>query len=384
MQTPDPSDRLLEGVHQSLDRLTVPLYGQTSSFTILPSLLSGQDEIITFSASFPDHLLSNQVEDKTHTNNNTVPALELQSFYTLTARPLSHSSQLPFQEILAKNFTSAEAHDLVPSNTVTCGKANGGRTSPQPSTITGESSSLSDSPSSSRRSSWATSISTRLGDNDVDHSDFDYAKHAAEPDQNTEEIELIDEYQHYCQLIELGDPRNRRGRDSMAQKPVEEGCNEVNAPRTATPDAGDLDVALAVEASGKAGSDDSNAPPMQAGLDAREERMQQESMQPETQSALDSENNSTPPSTPAEAAAWAHSYCDADPESTKLKILTDDRGREYVLYHDCFHCVPIDLAPEFIGMIQEEDDGYGSATETCEASRDGAKLGTIPEEEDEG
>lgn len=116
----------------------------------------------------------------------------------------------------------------------------------------------------------------------------------------------------------------------------------------------------------------------------RPESMQPESMQLGTLSALDSQDKSIPPSTPAEAAAWAHSYCDADPESTKLKILTDDRGREYVLYHDCFHCVPIELAPELIEMIQDEDDGYGSATETCEAARDGAKLGTIPEEEDEG
>lgn len=124
---------------------------------------------------------------------------------------------------------------------------------------------------------------------------------------------------------------------------------------------------------------------MQAGSDPGEEPLQTESMQLEAQSALDCQDKSTPPSTPAEAAAWAHSYCDADPESTKLKILTDERGREYVLYHDCFHCVPIELAPEFIGMThQEEDDGYGSATETSEAARDGAKLGTIPEEEDEG
>lgn len=50
--------------------------------------------------------------------------------------------------------------------------------------------------------------------------------------------------------------------------------------------------------------------------------------------------------------------------------------------------MPIDLAPEFAEDFEEEedddDDGYGSATEACDASGDGDKLGTIPEEENEG
>lgn len=385
MQASDPADCVLGGVQQSDDLLTPPVYAQTSPLTILPPLLSGQDEMVPFRTSFPDHLLSDQVGGKTYTNNDTDSVLEPHSVCTLIARPLSHSSQLPFHAILGSKLTSTEAPDLGPTFTITTSSLSGGRTSPQPSTITTESfSSLSDSPNSSRRSSWATSISTHLGDDDIIQSNLDDAKRTAEPDLNTDEIELIDEYQHYCQLIELGDPQNRRDRDFMVQEPVEEVRNEAAAPETAIQAAGDLGVALAIEASGDIAIDDSKAAPMPAVSDPREQRMQQESMQSETQSALDSENKSTPPSTPAEAASWAHSYCDADPESTKLKILTDDRGREYVLYHDCFHCVPIELAPEFIGMVQDEDDGYGSATETCEAARDGAKLGTIPEEEDEG
>ncbi|KAK7701683.1 hypothetical protein SLS64_010131 [Diaporthe eres] len=224
-----------------------------------------------------------------------------------------------------------------------------------------------------------------ITNDDNDQSDLDHTKITADTDRNTDKIELIDEYQHYCQLIELGNPQNRRDRNFVPQKPVEDGHNDMATPGPATQAAGDLAIAVTFEACGDTASEDPKAPPMQSASDPQEELMQPEGMQLEAQSDLDSENNSTAPSTPAEAAAWAHSYCDADPESAKLKILTDDRGREYVLYHDCFHCVPIELAPEFIGMThQEEDDGYGSATETSEAAKDGAKLGTIPEEEDEG
>lgn len=386
MQISDPVDCVLKGAKQSVDRLTTPRCEQTPSFTATPSLLIDQDGMVPFCASFPDHLLFDQIEDKPHTSNDTVRVVEPHSLCTLVARPLSQGSQLPFHATLGTTFTS------------TSDKEHGGRISPLLSTISGESSfSLPDSPNSSRRSSWATSISTHLGEDDVDTSNLDLAKLAAEPDQTPDEIDIIDEYQHYCQLIELGDPQSRRARDFQPQKPVEESRNEATTPDAATQAVGDLEVALVVEASGDITTDDPKAPPMPAGSDTREERMEPESMQPEslqseslqseslqpdTQSDVDSESKNTPPSTPAEAAAWAHSYCDADPESTKLKVLMDDRGKEYVLYHDCFHCVPIDLSPEFMGMSQDEDDGYGSETETCD--RDGAKLGTIPEEENEG
>lgn len=390
MQTPDPADCVLKGAKQGVDHLTTPRCEQTPSFTATPSLLIDQDGMVPFCASFPDHLLFDQIEDKPYTSNDTVQVVEPRSLCTLVARPLSQGSQLPFHATLGTTFTSTETPDLGPTNTITFSKEHGGRTSPLLSTISGESSfSVPDSPISSRRSSWATSISTHLGEDDIDQSNFDFAKPAAESDQTPDEIEIIDQYEHYCELIELGDPQNRRDRNFQPQTPVEDGGNDAATPETATEAVGDLEVALAVEASEDITTDDPKVPPMPAGSDTREERIQSESMQPEsvqpdTQPDLDSESKSTPPSTPAEAAAWAHSYCDADPESTKLKVLMDDRGKEYVLYHDCFHCVPIELSPEFMGMSQDEDDGYGSETETCEAGGDGAKLGTIPEEENEG
>ncbi|KKY37736.1 hypothetical protein UCDDA912_g02250 [Diaporthe ampelina] len=210
---------------------------------------------------------------------------------------------------------------------------------------------------------------------DQTHLDADVAEPKDDDITNHDiyEDELIHAYQHYCELIDVGDPQNCRDKDFSAQKPDQEEDNGVVTAGTATHGAG----GLAVEASGDMVSDNPCEPMTHA-----ESVPQEDSMQPGSRSTLNNEIKITPLSTPAEAAAWAHSYCDADPESTKIKILTDDGGKEYVLYHDCFHCVPIDLAPELI-HITEEDDGYGSAPETCETAKDGTKLGTIPEDENE-
>lgn len=399
IQPSDSANCMLEGTNQSTSRLPAPSDEQASSFTTLPPLLSDEDEIVPFSALFPDHLLSDQVEDVTDTINDTVPFLALPSLCPLIGRPLSYDSQVPFDELLGGNFATAiKAHHFSLLTDDTPSEENNGRTSPHPSTASRDSfSSLFDTPNSSRRSSWATSISTHLGDDDSAQSTLGEGKPTAESDQSTDDIELINEYHHYNQLIELGDPQNPRDRDFISQQPIEERYNEVALPEKATRDVGDPGD----DARGARVSDDSKTSITEAGSDAQQgrrqadvmqtesiqsDRMPSESMHSDTQLTLESESKSTPPSTPAEAAAWAHSYCDADPESVKLKVLTDAYDREYVLYHDCFHCVPIELAPEFADVFQEEeyDDGYGSATETCDAGIDGTKLGTIPEEENEG
>jgi hypothetical protein len=183
--------------------------------------------------------------------------------------------------------------------------------------------------------------------------------------------ELIHGYEHYCDLIDVGHPENSRDRDFVAPLPDREGSNGAATADT-NPQAAGLPT---LEVGGDEASDLQGPCAMHVEPDRSEELPQQ-------QASTNSEK--AVPSTPAEAAAWAHSYCEADPESAKLKILKDERGREYVLYHDCFHCVPIELAPEFMHVSQEEDDGYGSATEASESARDGTKLGTIPEEENEG
>lgn len=394
IQIPDSTDCMLEKVNQSADSLTALANEQASSFSILPSLLGNEVESIPFRAMFPDYLISDQVEGIVDANDNAVPALELPSLCPLVIRPLSFDSQGPFDGFFGSNFTATiKAHDFKLLNKDTPITYNDGRTSPESSTISRDSfSSLSDSPYSSRRSSWATSISTHLGDDDIDKCTLGYEKPTAESDQSTDDIELINEYQHYNQLIELGDPQNCRDRDFIPQQRVEGRHNEVALPAKDTHITNDL----ADDASGVKVNDDLRTPittPItQAGSDAQEDSMQAEdmqlqSMQPDTEPNLDSESINTPPSTPAEAVAWAHSYCEEKSESVKLKVLRDGNDREYVLYHECFHCVPIELAPEFADDFQEEDDdddGYGSATEACDAGRDEAKLGTIPEDENEG
>ena len=345
-----------------------------SSFPILHPFLTGKEEMFAFRALFPAHLLLMQVDEIPHTNTNTVSVLEAKSLFHLDLLPPSHGSEVPVH-MLGNKTTSTETYDLGLLTAGTPSFGYGGRNSPQPSITAREySSSLSDGMNSSRRSSWATSISTHLGDDDHGHPGLDCAKLTGEPDHDIYEDELIHAYQHYCELIDVGDPQNCRDKDFSAQKPDQEEDNGVVTAGTATHGAG----GLAVEASGDMVSDNPCEPMTHA-----ESVPKEDSMQPGSRSTLNNEIKITPLSTPAEAAAWAHSYCDADPESTKIKILTDDGGKEYVLYHDCFHCVPIDLAPELI-QITEEDDGYGSAPETCEAAKDGTKLGTIPEDENEG
>lgn len=394
MQTPHLADCVLMDANQSTVVLTAPSYEQVSPCTILPSLGSGQGTMVPFRAFFPDHLLSNEVDDLPDTKGDSIPILEGRPLCQLHTRPLSHDYQISGQDILGNTIATTESDGLSSLSVGTLNKEDGGRTSPHPSTTTGESfSTLPNSPYSSRRSSWATSISTHLGEDDDDDSNLDDTRIPMKPDQNTDGIELMHEYQHYRHLIELGNSHDRRDRDFVAHEPVEERIYEVTTPESLTQAAGEL----AGEARGGITSSvDAEASTMQAASGLVEETMepksaciQPESMQPGSQTTHNSESGSesAPPATPAEAAAWAHSFCDVDPESVKLKVLTDDSGREYVLYRDCFHCVPIESAPEFIEVEEDDDyddDGYGSANETCEAVIDDVKLGTIPEEEDEG
>lgn len=365
MQAPVVGDSVHGGTRQSADHLTAPVSEQVSSFTISSSYLGDEDQMAPFSALFPHYLLSDAGEDILKTSKIAVPVLETSSLRHLNTQ----SIQMPFDQILDINTTSTGAHDLDRLNAGTPSNEDGGRASPQPSTVSREhSEDLFDSLDSSRRSSWATSISTYRDDGDSGESN----KPSAEPYQNVDKVELIHEYDYYCELIDVGHPQNCRDRDFIAPLPEQEGDNEVLTAKLDNQSAGGpiilvhRDIACGCP----------ETPATQAAPD-----LQEKPAQPEASTDSEMERR---PSTPAEAAAWAHSYCDADPESAKLKILKDERGREYVLYHDCFHCVPIELAPEFAHVVDEEDDGYGSATETSETAKDGTKLVTIPEEEDEG
>ena len=368
IQTSVQADYVLGDARESVGRLTDPANKESSSFTIPPSYLYNKGEVVPFSALFPDHLLSDSADGIPQTSIDCVPVFETRFPFHLNVS----RGQVPFVPILGNNYTSIEAHDLSSLNAGTSTKEDGGQTSPQLSAISSEhSDGLSDSPHSSRRSSWATSISAHHEDGDHDQSNLGCAKATVEPSQYMDTREPTHGYEHYCDLIDVGHPENSRDRDFVAPPPDREGSNKAATADT-DPQAAGLPTA---EASGDEASDLHGPCAMHAELDRSEELPQQ---------PASTNSEKAVPSTPAEAAAWAHSYCEADPESAKLKILKDERGREYVLYHDCFHCVPIELAPEFMHVVQEEDDGYGSATEASETARDGTKLGTIPEEENEG
>lgn len=365
MQTPVAADYVHGDARQSVHRLTTPMNEQVSSFRISPSYLDEGDQMAPFSALFPHHLLSDAADDIPKTSSDAGSLLVTSTLGHLNTQ----SSQMPFGRILGINITSTEADDVGHRNVGTPSNEDGGRASPQPSTISGEySEGLSDSLNSSRRSSWATSISTYPEDGDNTESN----KLTAESKEDMDKIELIHEYDCYCEFIDVGQPQNCRDRDFTAPLPEEEGGKEGLTEEFGSQSSGGPTISVHRDIA----CDYPKAPTTQAEMYRQGKRTQPEAP---TDSEVDRR-----PSTPAEAAAWAHSHCDADPESAKLKILKDERGREYVLYHDCFHCVPIELAPEFAHVVDDEDDGYGSATETSETAKDGTKLVTILEEEDEG
>lgn len=366
MQTPIAADCAHEGASKSSHSPTAPTNQQvSSSFKIPPSYLDEEDQMTPFSALFPHHLLSDTAEDIPNMSSDAAPLLEPSNL----CEPGTQGIQMPFDHIFGINTTSTEAHDLGRLNAGTSSNEDGGRASPQPSTISRvHSEGLSDSLDSSRRSSWATSISTYREDCDND----DANNLDTESNPNMDKIALIHECDYYSELIDVGHPQNCRDREFVAPLPDPEGGNEVLMAELDSQSAGGPTIAVHQDVA----CDCPETSATHAAPDLPGERAQSEA-------STDSEMDRSP-STPGEAAAWAHSYCDADPESAKLKILKDERGREYVLYHDCFHCVPIELAPEFAHVVDDEDDGYGSATETSETAKDGTKLVTIPEEEDEG
>lgn len=370
-QTLLPVDLVLKDAGQNYIGLTPKAQQQKMAFTTPVVCLSGNHEMDPFSTLFPSEFPSDRAGRVEHPKMDTYPRTDAQSQRHMNIQTFGSGSLLPFRRTFS-NESSTIADDTGGRNSTLSSMDIADHSSPDSSITSGEyCSSLSDSLDSSRRSSWATSIDALCEDDENTQSSLCHEKLAAEPDQTAEDLELLHEYQHYREIVDIGTPQHIRNKDFGAKQ---EATSDATKPETAMKMHGDL----MLDMRGAIAPGSPKAPLAQAVSHAEEH------MQPEDPPALDSERMSTPPPTPGEAAAWAHSYCSADPGPARLKVLTDDSGREFVLYHECFHCVPIELAPEFICVIEEEDDGYGSATGTCEATRVLKKLGTIQEEEEEG
>jgi hypothetical protein len=204
-----------------------------------------------------------------------------------------------------------------------------------------------------RRSSWATTI-------DSSREEEHALKLSAEYMEVTEEPCVLFEYQHYHHLITVESPdlHSNASDDSsisdytndtwqITNESSEENRYEERHEEIALQDShlqclahGEIATAE-VEAATCAG--EYTTYPAEENLVGDESSMYEDGSEVSL------------PASPEEAAAWAHSHCPANPEGTKIKILKDQHGQEYVLYHDCIHCLPKELAPEFFDGASDED-----------------------------
>ncbi|KAL1870748.1 hypothetical protein Daus18300_005068 [Diaporthe australafricana] len=373
-QTLIPVDLVLKDIEQSPVGINSRAQQQESALSIPVACLFGNGGMDPFCAFFPSDLLSDRADRRDQPKKNTSQSTHAYSSSNPSIQTFGHGSAVSSHRMFS-NQCDTTADDLGGLDSGSSSMGIDGHSSPAWSVISGETcSSLSDTLNSSRRSSWATSTNTLCEDDENTQPSLIHAKFVAEPDETSEHLELLHEYRHYHEVVDMGTPQNLRNRDFCGKGPITGAKHEALKPEQATRIGEDLVVEMEAIAS------DGPIASVRKALSHAEEQMQSEDPP-----ALDSKGTGviTPLSTPAEVVAWEHSYCQADPESAKLKLLIDDHGREFVLYHDCFHCVPIELASEFVCVIGEAEDGFGSATETCEAARGPEQLVTIPEEEEQ-
>lgn len=202
-----------------------------------------------------------------------------------------------------------------------------------------------------RRSSWATTI-------DLSREE-DALKLSAEHMEVTEESCVLLDYQHYHHFITVESPdlHSNASDDSSVSdftndtwKVTNESSEEIQY--EARPEEIVLkDSNLQCFEHGEVATAEFEAV-ICAGEDAT--CPADENLVGDESSMYEDGSEVPPPASREEAAAWAHSHCPTNPEGTKIKILKDQHGKEYVLYRDCVHCLPKELAPEFSDGASDE------------------------------
>lgn len=227
------------------------------------------------------------------------------------------------------------------------------------------SSSDSDNLPHTRRSSWATTIDSSREEDDASKLSVEHMEVTTKQSDVTEDSGVLFEFQHYHHLVTVESPElhSNASDDSSSMSDftndtcsqiTNESCEEIQyearPEELALKDSHLECLAHDEVATAKAGA------AVCAGKEAEETPyLAEESFVGDESSMY--EDHVSPPASPEEAAAWAHSHCPTNPEGTKIKILKDQHGQEHVLYHDCFHCLPKELAPEFsIGVNDEETE----------------------------
>ncbi|KAJ0117486.1 hypothetical protein J7T55_003902 [Diaporthe amygdali] len=368
-----PPVPVLKKSHHNLVHITTPAQRQEFSLTLPDLCLSGSGAWASFCTSFPDEFLWEGIERGEYADREYSRMSDPHSPCHLNIHTPGSDSMILFRKMFDDQCRGIKDSDLYGLVANISSMNINGCTSPSLSSVSVENcSSLSSSLTSSRRSSWATSISTSHdGENDQKSAYF-HTKFDLESVRTEDDLDLLKDFQHYHKLIDKGTPQNYHNRCIGAERTSQLGNEDVLTPETAE----SISANFAHVAGRDVVSDGQKASVIKAVC-----HIEAKHTQPNNAPAFNSHGTATPSSPPAEAAAWAHSYCHADPEFAKLKLLTDDGGREYVLYRDCFHCVPIELAPEFVRAVEADEYGCGTM---CDDVIGGTTLGTIPEEENEG
>lgn len=338
-----------------------------SSFDRLNSSIHNDGAMIPFRASFPAELLSLDEDVAKGCNTDAAPSELQESAYhdNLNISLENGGSMTPSYMMLGPDLLQDDSDSS--GSLTTDGNSttdSDGHTSPTLSFYASHlSSSASDNLPNTRKSSWATTIDSS-GDEDYDTKlSTEHMNVIANPSDVTKETNLLVEYQHYNHLITVESPgyysttsddspsaSDSTHDTSQITNESEDDIKYVGTPEEVAPEdpifeSYEQDEASAVED--------------KAAICVAEEKycLAEESLVGDESSMYEDGSSASLPASPEEAAAWAHSHCPTNPEGTRVKILKDQHGQEYVLYHDCFHCLPKTMAPEFADEVDDESAG---------------------------
>ncbi|KUI59966.1 hypothetical protein VP1G_07202 [Cytospora mali] len=213
---------------------------------------------------------------------------------------------------------------------------------------------------------------------EASHLSVDHKTVTGEPKDDREEPSVLYEYQYYSHFITAESPDlcNFTSEDSSSMRDFTPDTREVI-------DMSDTEIQYEARPE-EVASEDSDLESLAQGETAvLEDDMKvcdyeqafylaEESIVGDESSMYDDGSKAFLPASPEEAAAWAHSHCPTNPDGSRIKILKDQSGREYILYHDCFHCLPKELAPEF---SEPEQLSENISEETA-----GAEIVDIPDD----
>ena len=357
--------------HWSLDGLQLRVQPRWAS--PLDICLNKNGAMIPFRSLFDDALLSSEMghtessaRELTHSKTKTSSLAALNSSLYDGGAMESFSSSFPAgllcPDAESTSTTSAAAEDFQsPVTDEFISSGSDGRASPTSSIYSSElSSGVSNSLHHSRKSSLATSIDFPR-ETDLSQLSANRTNEFAEASNPCEDLGLYSEAQHHHHHIKVALPTMQNAVSShtaAGEDSVQDVFHSMNHKEELSGEP--LDEVLDIEDPGLESLGEGRAANtaddclVTAGEEAS--HLIEESSMLDESSIYQDICGASAPASAEEATAWAHSHCPVNPHGTKIKILTDQQGREFVLYHDCYHCLPIQLCPEYAGELDEHDE----------------------------